>query len=123
MEFSGNLPGNTVLYKLDHTGGYSKLPAGVWTKKDQRTIELTLRDGDPQTDLDGIANGIIDDPVAVGDAGSPPADSGSQAGGGGGGGCTLNAANSEDPLFLLIALASLLGLSTGRRRKVGTGCG
>lgn len=116
IDFSIDLPVNTVLYKLDHAGVYAKLPVNTWTKKTRHTIELTLRDGDLQTDLDGIANGVIDDPIAIGDAGNTLPDAINQAGGGGGG-CSLNANRSEDPVLLIMILVSIVRLKCGRSKK------
>jgi hypothetical protein len=76
---------------------------------------VTLTDGDPATDLDGLANGSIEDPVAVA---SVPVATGSS--GGGGGGCTLaGGSTKQDPLMpalMLTAIVSLLRRSRKARK-------
>jgi hypothetical protein len=115
MSFSNTLPANLLVFKVDHAGAFTKLPATLWAQVDAMTIDVTLTDGDPVTDLDGIANGSIDDPIAVGSAAAAPAPN--DGSGGGGGGCTLNAAADTDPtLALLMGLA--LGLLVRRRLQL-----
>lgn len=75
MAFSSDLPeaDKLVIYKVDSAGAYTLLPTSAWTKVGARTVDVTLTDGDPATDLDGVANGSITDPIAVGNnvAGDP----------------------------------------------------
>ena len=66
LTFNKALPDNLVLYKVDADDNYILLPSSVWEKVDNFTVAITLTDGDPRTDLDGIANGVIHDPLAVG---------------------------------------------------------
>jgi hypothetical protein len=111
MEFSADLPANLAIYKVDHAGVYRELPASLWTRVSPRRVDLTLTDGDPQTDLDGMVNASIEDPVAPAEV-VPLA--GSSSGGGGGGGCVMSAAAREDPTLPLLTLAALVYMS--RRR-------
>ena len=104
MEFSADLPANLAIYKVDHAGAYQELATSLWTRVSPRRVDLTLTDGDPLTDLDGVANASIEDPVAPAEV-VPLADS---SGGGGGGGCVLNTAVSKDPAFPLFLLAALV---------------
>jgi hypothetical protein len=115
MEFSDDLPANHVIYKVDGAT-YSRLPSTIWILVDPRTVDITLTDGDPLTDLDGTINGSIDDPIALG---AEVTADGGDAGGGdsGGGGCVLNTNAGIDPLFSLGMLA-LLGCSFRRRKRV-----
>ena len=111
LAFSVDLPKDLVLYKAGN-GVYTRLPMSVWSLVDARTIDVTLTDGDPLTDLDDTANGFIEDPIAPGVA----AGTATATTSGGGGGCTLAAAdNPRDPMLLLTALISLIGLSKRRR--------
>ena len=105
MEFSADLPANLAIYKVDHAGAYQELATSLWTRVSPRRVDLTLTDGDPLTDLDGVANASIEDPVAPAEV-VPLADS--SGGGGGGGGCVLNTAVSKDPAFPLFLLAALV---------------
>lgn len=106
LEFSTDLPTNLVVYKVDHSGNYSDLPAGIWTQTDTRSLRVTLTDADSRTDLDGLANGIIDDPITVGSA--PPAPSTDNSiNGSSGGGCSLSTNHSFDLAWLFSAV--LLG--------------
>jgi hypothetical protein len=109
FEFSTDLPDNLVLYKVDNNGAYTVLPATTWTKTGARTVEVTLTDGDPVTDQDGLVNGSIEDPLAVGGEKE------------GGGGCTLSKTPSAvmDPIWLFLLLAPGLGIL--RRRAASTG--
>ncbi|MCR4347352.1 MAG: hypothetical protein NUV55_09165 [Sulfuricaulis sp.] len=78
MAFSSDLPeaDKLVIYKVGSAGAYALLPTSAWTKVGARTVDITLTDGNPATDLDGVANGSITDPIAVGNnvAGDPDFD-------------------------------------------------
>ncbi len=65
MIFSADLPSTMALYKVDNTGAYTELSSSLWTRVNATEVDVTLTDGDPATDLDGIANGSIEDPIAV----------------------------------------------------------
>jgi len=116
LSFSSALPANFVLYKVDNAGIYSIIPNGTgvdqWTQVDATTIDLTLSDGG-QFDLDGVTNGIIIDPVAVGVPPAPVAVA-APASSGGGGGCSINSSATFDPAMLVLLLFALIGLA--RRR-------
>lgn len=96
LTFSSALPTGFEMYKVSAAGVYSPWPTGQWSKVDRFTVSLTLTDGDSQTDLDGLVNGVIVDPVAVGVTNpvtppvttptTPPTTTPAD-GGGGGGGC------------------------------------
>jgi len=107
MALSTDLPANLVVYKVDATGVYTRLPTDRWSQVDARTVDITLTDGDPLFDLDGAANGSIDDPIALGEGDAPVATSGD---GGGGGGCVLYSAPGNDPVFPLLVLISVICL-------------
>ena len=113
MEFSSDLPTNLAMYKVDNAGTYRELAASLWTRVNARRVDLALTDGDPLTDLDGIANASIEDPVAPAEI-VPLASSG----GGGGGGCVLNSATQDDPMLMLLMLAALVHVSW-RDRSTG----
>ncbi|MDQ6962173.1 MAG: S8 family serine peptidase [Mariprofundaceae bacterium] len=65
LTFSSPLAGTVKLFKVDMGGNYIALPASTWVTVNGNTIDMTLTDGDPLTDLDGVANGVIVDPVSV----------------------------------------------------------
>jgi hypothetical protein len=117
MRFSTDLPANLLLFKVDNAGGFTELANTVWTLFDPRTLEVTLTDGDHATDLDGTANGSIDDPVAiaVGNSAAPVGSTVSEGNSGGGGGCMLKPAADKDITFPMFLLASL-GYLYRRRR-------
>ena len=102
MTFSVDLPSGLVIDKVDRANNYTDLPDAIWNQVDSRSVDITLTDGDPQTDLDKVANGSIEDPVAVGGITS----SSSGGGGGGGGGCTIGTTAKMDPVWLLMLLVS-----------------
>jgi hypothetical protein len=104
LTFSSDLPGNLVIGKVDRANNYTELADAIWDRVDDRSVDVTLTDGDPQTDLDEAANGSIEDPVAVGgivDVGGI-AGGGGGGGSGGGGGCTLGSTAKMDPVWLFI---------------------
>jgi hypothetical protein len=103
MAFSTDLPRLLGLTKMDNAGNITLLPTDVWTLIDSRTVEITLTDGDPTTDLDNTVNGSILDPVAPAElvpAASDDSDSG----------FTLN------PLAVLLLAALGYGLRRFRRK-------
>ena len=114
LTFSQQLPANLVLYKVGATGAYAQLPRTSWSVASANSINLILTDGDLTTDMDGVANGIIVDPVAVGSALLNQGASTTSGGGGGGGGCSINTSAEFDPLLIVIMLLSMAYLN---RRK------
>lgn len=110
MRFSLAFPVNLVVYKIDGNGVYALLPTSLWTRIDEHTLEIAVTDGDPLTDADGTVNGLIADPVALGNdvrAGFDFTDSG--------GGCSLaaGAGHGRAGEWLLVLLF-LAWLGTGR---------
>jgi len=99
MTLSRKLPEDLIIYKLNDEGGIYELPPAFWRQLDERTIEISVTDGDPLTDSDNSVNGSITDPVILGAA---PASSS-----GGGGGCTINPKGRVDPVWLLLLAAYL----------------
>ncbi|NOY83773.1 MAG: hypothetical protein GXO96_02920, partial [Nitrospirae bacterium] len=65
FNFSSALPADLMLYKVDGNGTYTEIPATQWTKTGANSLDLTLTDGGA-FDLDGIANGVIVDPLVLG---------------------------------------------------------
>lgn len=90
---------------MDDAGTYRELGASLWTRVNARRVDLALTDGDPLTDLDGVANASIDDPVAPAEFIPVTSD------GGGGGGCTLRAGRQVDSVWLLLILLCLVRTS------------
>ena len=120
FDFTTNLPANLAVYKLDTYGVYSELPAGIWRKASANVLEITVTDGDPLTDQDGIVNGSVDDPIALANAVNPAA--GSTAADSSSGGCTIatnrNAGDRTLPITLLVSLVILiLRLSSNRSTR------
>ncbi|MDQ6998536.1 MAG: HYR domain-containing protein [Mariprofundus sp.] len=95
---------NAQFYKVDAAGNYTLIPASIVRATGANSITLTLTDGG-RFDLDGIANGVIVDPIAFGTA---PAVLGANGGAPGGGGCTLQPHASFDPLLPLLFTIILL---------------
>lgn len=121
LEFSEDLPTNLFVYKIDHDGSFSEFPANLWTQPAARTLRVTLTDADNRTDLDGVANGIIDDPIAIGStipipgpvptpAPAPNTTTDNTISTSSGGGCTLSTAPNID-LTWLVTTAILLGFT------------
>ena len=112
LTFSTALPANLVVYKVDAGGSYTALANTLWTQVNANAIDVTLTDGDVLTDLDGISNGVIHDPLAVGGATTPVVG----AAFAGGGGCVIQSDAEFDPLFPAI-LILLAGVSFIRRQQ------
>jgi len=105
---------NSQFYKVDAVGNYSLIPAANVTMIGANTISLTLTDGGP-FDLDGIANGVIVDPIAFGAA---PAVLGANSGAAGGGGCAIQTDATFDPLLPLLFTIALLFLLMRRKQSM-----
>jgi len=112
LTFSTALPANLVVYKVDAVGSYTALANTLWTQVNANAIDVTLTDGDVLTDLDGVANAVIHDPLAVGGATTPVV----AAAFAGGGGCVIQLDAKFDPLFPAI-LILLAGVSFIRRQQ------
>jgi len=90
MRYPGNVPTDSKYYKVDPARGWSVIPFGSNDGDD--TITITLTDGDPATDSDGVKDGAIHDPGAI----ATTTSSASGESGGGGGGCFIATAAYGD---------------------------
>jgi hypothetical protein len=90
LVFPGNVPTSAKYYKISPTKGWQELPFG--SNDGDNRITITLTDGDPKTDADGLANGTIVDPGALATASSTPSTTFSA---GGGGGCFISVLASQ----------------------------
>ncbi|MDI6795927.1 MAG: hypothetical protein QMD09_03235, partial [Desulfatibacillaceae bacterium] len=61
VTYPADIPATARIYKITQAG-WREIP---FVKTGARTIEMTLRDGDPATDADGVVNGVIVDPFAL----------------------------------------------------------
>jgi hypothetical protein len=82
MVFSENVPEYAKFYKITSTG-WQEIKFG--SNNGDAKITVKFKDGDPATDGDGIANGVIADPGALGVPSEEPVDTG----GGDGGTCFI----------------------------------
>jgi len=104
LTFPESLPANAKIFKID-SGGFHEFPGAVLNGN---TVTVTLTDGGAG-DADGVANGIIDDPVGL----ATPAGSSSPDSSGGGcavagtGGGPVDAAGAYG-FLALIALGLLV---------------
>jgi hypothetical protein len=80
MAFPKTLPSDARYYKISPAGTWTEVPINSGFK----SITMTLKDGDPATDADGVANGTILDPGALATA--------QEESSGGGGGCFITEA-------------------------------
>jgi hypothetical protein len=85
IEFPGAVSTAAQYYKVHTSGQWSEIPFG--SNDGDNLITLTLTDGDPETDADGIANGTIDDPGAIT---TPATTTDNDSSGGGAGGCFIS---------------------------------
>jgi hypothetical protein len=117
--FSVDLPADLKLFKVDSVNKFTELPNNIWTLVNNRTVTITLTDGNPLTDLDSVVNGSIDDPLGPG----VPAPAGiGGGGGGGGGGCTIGTDNYLDPTFLFILFILSMGYIRGHLSSCRIAC-
>jgi hypothetical protein len=79
--FPGNVSTSAKYYKISAAGGWQEIPFG--SNDGDNTITITLTDGDPLTDADGLRDGRILDPGAL----ALPAAAG-------GGGCFISTLNA-----------------------------
>lgn len=63
IEFPAAVSTTAKYYKIDMSDGWREIPFG--SNDGDNRITLTLTDGDPLTDADGMENGVIDDPGAI----------------------------------------------------------
>jgi hypothetical protein len=120
LAFPGNVLTAAKYYKVSPTRGWQEIPFG--SNDGDNTITLTLKDGDPLTDADETANGIIVDPGAIA---VPTSASSSAPTGGGGNSCfisvlaghpTVSPAAAGLGMVLLFALAAGAVFWRGRRK-------
>jgi len=114
LTFSESLPQGLVLYKVDTSGEYTKIPTSMWKRVNSNTVELRLTDGG-RFDLDGVANGVVVDPVAIGSG--PQLMSNFEDGGGG---CAMRPDGDFDPLLPFLLLIAGWATFDRRRRESGT---
>jgi len=107
----GNSP---QFYKVNAAGVYSLIPLNNINIVSSTVVDIIMTDGGA-LDLDGVVNGFIVDPIAIGSAPLILGGSGS-----GGGGCSIASdARGFDPLMPLMLLLSLCFLFQGRMRTRG----
>ena len=105
LTFSSKMPDDgLVVYKVLNSGAFELLPSSTWKRIDKKTLIVFLTDGDPATDLDGVVNGMIVDPIAIGQFNDI-------------GGCTIGSRSVFDPLWLLLFAVPALGSLRTRVRK------
>jgi len=113
LVFPGDVPTTATYYKISEANGWKPVEFG--SNDGDNTITITLTDGDPLTDADGVVNGRIVDPGALGiteeadvDDNSGDTTSATSSGGGGGGdSCFISSINAEAgtaPALLIAAL-------------------
>ncbi|RLL54055.1 HYR domain-containing protein [Mariprofundus sp. EBB-1] len=71
LTFSSALPTPFLLFKTGGVPPFMMIPSSLWTQTSPNSIQITLTDGGPY-DLDGVVNGVIIDPVAIGVDTDPP---------------------------------------------------
>lgn len=77
--YPDNVPTSAKYYKINASGQWTEIPFG--SNDGDNRITLTLTDGDPLTDSDGVANGIISDPGGLTTEATSGSSSGSSSGG------------------------------------------
>jgi len=106
---------NPALYKIVGRKLYSFDELGIRYFTDtmgSHTVSFTLTDGEPNEDEDDLANGVIVDPVVIGEASSTNTRYSSK-----GGGCALNpgSGNPGDIVLLFIPILIVIGIKWFRK--------
>lgn len=83
IEFPDDVPSLATYYKVNAAGAWIAVPSAAGDNT--RQIRLVLTDGDPATDADGSANGVILDPGGL----AVPTTASSDGDSGGAGGCFI----------------------------------
>jgi hypothetical protein len=104
LMFPDKVPTTSKYYKISAASGWREISFG--SNNGDETITLSLTDGDPLTDADGLKNGEIDDPGALATTSSGGGGGGS---GGGGGACFISTAAGESSSLWLELMGLLLG--------------
>jgi hypothetical protein len=122
LVYPGAVPASSGYYKISPTGGWQPVPFG--SNDGDNTITLTLTDGNPLTDADGVANGTIVDPgalattSAITDPGTTPTTVASS----GGGGCFTGVISGQSlastaTAGIILGLIALIVAFAGFRRQ------
>ena len=117
ITFPTAIPAGSKIYKVDSNGFHDFSANAIIIDK---TVTLTLTDGG-SGDSDGVANGVIVDPVGVASPMSMPPDTS-----GSGGGCSIGARQNRATAFAdsliilmpLLVMAALRGIRRRRKQKV-----
>ena len=99
LTFPEDVPIDYKYYKISAANGWVQTPFA--SNDGDNVIVLTLTDGDPATDADGVANGVIQDPGALASSSS------SGSGGGGGGGCFISSTSQQSPSGIIVLVLSV----------------
>ena len=70
IDFGSPLPAGFVLLKVASDGSVTEIDAASWTQIDDQKVAVTIVDGG-SLDSDGVANGVVVDPITVGVASIP----------------------------------------------------
>ena len=105
LVFPDDVPTTARYYKISAASGWQEIPFG--SNNGDETITISLTDGDPLTDADGLENGEIDDPGAL----AALSGGESSSGGGGGGACFIATAAGGSYFPGLGIVLVLLGLA------------
>jgi hypothetical protein len=65
IDFGSTLPEDFVLLKVDDEGNTTEVDASDWQQIDDQKVQVSITDGG-YLDSDGIADGIVVDPITVG---------------------------------------------------------
>jgi len=120
LVFPGVVPTSSEYYKISPTGGWQQVPFG--SNDGDNTITLTLTDGDPLTDADGLENGTIVDPGALATTSGTTPTTGAAGAGGGGGGCFIHVLATQSLLHTgfaglgLVFIVVLFGFAAFRKQ-------
>jgi hypothetical protein len=116
LAFPGNVLTYAKYYKVSPTTGWQEIP--FESNDGDNTITLTLKDGDPLTDADGLVNGEIVDPGAV----AVPTTAASS--GGGSNGCFISVLTGHPSIspattggLVLVLLFALVGGAVFRKSR------
>jgi hypothetical protein len=109
LVFPDNVTASAKYYKITTADGWVEIPFEI--TDEGNAITITMTDGDDTTETDGVENGVIDDPGALGlssDQDTAPSD---EEGGGAASICFIETATNKPEILPALVSITLAGLS------------
>ncbi len=101
IDFGSTLPEDFVLLKVANDGSVVEIDAASWSQIDDQRVAVTIVDGG-SLDSDGVANGVVVDPITVG--------------------VTPTSSGGGGSFGIIELLLGFLGLGLAARRRIRIAC-